>query len=347
MANGEGGIIIYGVDEENNLPKKIKWIGSSGKGAERIDQIVSSTITPSCNVSIWTIKNPRSEKEEIYLVYVPRSELLHMVIKNNDNRYYVRRNKSIQRMEDSEVKLRCKEILEKEEKEREYINELDLRYEELSGHKLDEIGHTSIFVIPDLLTEKISIDELKDFLQKPPLLGAFSPCYGGNFLLPEYREGDEGGYLENTIVHRTGCVEYREKSTFLSPEREPFIILADILLESMKLIKFSFNLFNEMQYFGGFKIKVELRNYKKMPYSSSSPPIPSYFNSSIGHLSGVTASKISEEISLGPVLILTDDIIKRQLVELFKRVTGYAGLSIENFKQLMTVLEKEKILSKS
>lgn len=340
MANSEGGIIIYGVTEEDNLPKKVNWIASSSKGAERLDQVVSSTITPICNIFIRTIKKPKSEKKEIYLVYVPRSEDLHMVLKDNDNRHYVRRNKSIQRMEGSEVKLRYKDIIEKEEKESEYITELDLRYEELSGFKLDEISHTSIFVIPNSLNEKISIDELGDFLQRPhqSAPGVSSPCYGGNFLLSKYREEHKARYDENVIVHKTGCVVLREKFTSFSNEDEPSILLYDILRGSMRLIKFSFDLFNKMQYFGGFKIKVELRNYKKMYYS------PDFFGTAGSGT--ITALKISEEISLGPVLLLTDEIIKRQLKELSKKITGYAGLSIDNFKKLMADLERTGILEK-
>ena len=93
MANSDGGLIIYGLCEEdkNHKPTKIKWI-EKHQEKERIEQILQTNVTPKIDVKIKTISNVDNSKF-VLVVEVPKSdEAPHQDHSDKDKRTYWRRN---------------------------------------------------------------------------------------------------------------------------------------------------------------------------------------------------------------------------------------------------------------
>lgn len=90
MAN-DGGVIIYGIDEdEHGRPTILSPIGLAGQ-AERITSIIQTSIAEPPKVSISTIETVDDRSQGYLIVAVPPSERApHMVVVKGDNRYYGR-----------------------------------------------------------------------------------------------------------------------------------------------------------------------------------------------------------------------------------------------------------------
>jgi len=103
FANTYGGMLIYGVDEENTKPKfPICWIIKKGT-KERIENIILSRIQPKIeSFYIKSFDNPKNDKEAVFVVEILES--LNGPHMNNDNKYYIRRNFKSEPMSDEEVK---------------------------------------------------------------------------------------------------------------------------------------------------------------------------------------------------------------------------------------------------
>jgi hypothetical protein len=90
MAN-DGGVLIYGIDEDaNNRPTLLNPIPLPGQ-AERINSIVQTSITPPPIVHITTIQTKADPSKGYIVVHVPQSEYApHQVTVKGDLRYYGR-----------------------------------------------------------------------------------------------------------------------------------------------------------------------------------------------------------------------------------------------------------------
>lgn len=101
FANTSGGRIIYGIEEINNLPTLMNWIGSKGV-RERIESVILTNIQPKLKeYDIYSIENPENHSQAILVVDIPESpDAPHMA----NNRYYIRRKFISEPMEDLEVK---------------------------------------------------------------------------------------------------------------------------------------------------------------------------------------------------------------------------------------------------
>lgn len=101
FANTEGGIIVYGLLEQDKIPTSIRWVVGSGN-EEKIQSVIMTNIHPKVEgVRIVPLSNPTNDSEAVYVVYVPKSpEAPHMY----DYRYYRRRGPVSKPMEDIEVK---------------------------------------------------------------------------------------------------------------------------------------------------------------------------------------------------------------------------------------------------
>lgn len=108
FANSDGGVIIYGVREfdeldKNHLPEKIDPIDANEFSKEWLEQVINSTISPTIqNVLITPIQVGKKEDNSvIYIVEIPKSNTAHQM---NDKRYYRRYNFQSIAMEDWEIK---------------------------------------------------------------------------------------------------------------------------------------------------------------------------------------------------------------------------------------------------
>ena len=102
FANSDGGIIIYGLTEEDNKPKDISYINGNAFTKEWLESIIN-LIQPRIDGSrIKPIRENGNIEHSIYIVKIPRSEAApHMA---RDNKYYKRFNFMSVPMEDYEVK---------------------------------------------------------------------------------------------------------------------------------------------------------------------------------------------------------------------------------------------------
>lgn len=94
FANAEGGVIVYGINEENGKAVKSNGI-PIGQNSERIQQIISSSTSPTVPIEIMNISATRKgnskPKQEFLVVKIPKSPfMIHQV--TTTSKYYVRNN---------------------------------------------------------------------------------------------------------------------------------------------------------------------------------------------------------------------------------------------------------------
>ena len=88
FSNSEGGIIIYGIKEENELPTEIVGI-EKGNNRLRIEQVVNSLVSPPLEIRLDSFELPTGR--EVLVVTVPKStNAPHMV--SSKGRFYKRGN---------------------------------------------------------------------------------------------------------------------------------------------------------------------------------------------------------------------------------------------------------------
>ena len=105
MANSDGGIIIYGIREENHFPEEIFWIKTDEGYCERIEQIINSRIFRKIEgIKVKKILSDDKTKFVI-VVNVPKSDAApHQVHDDNNQRRYYKRHGSItEQMEHYEI----------------------------------------------------------------------------------------------------------------------------------------------------------------------------------------------------------------------------------------------------
>lgn len=102
FANADGGIIVYGVAEEDHKPKVIIPIDGKTFTKEWLENIIQQIQPRIDGVKIFPIRIDSDIEKSIYVVQIPRSaNAPHMA---RDHRYYKRINFQSVPMEDYEVK---------------------------------------------------------------------------------------------------------------------------------------------------------------------------------------------------------------------------------------------------
>lgn len=103
LANSDGGIIIYGIKEDNenrHLPKELDPINRKDYSKEWLEQIINDKIRPRLNnLKIHPITI--SDEEVIYVIEVEKSNTAHQA---DDKRYYKRFNFQSVPMHDYEIR---------------------------------------------------------------------------------------------------------------------------------------------------------------------------------------------------------------------------------------------------
>ncbi|WP_299110080.1 ATP-binding protein [uncultured Tenacibaculum sp.] len=105
MANSNGGIIIYGIQEFNSGSNKCKaecidYVDSNKVSEEWIEQVINSRITPRID-NVEIIKVDFSDTECVFVLDIPKSNTAHQA---QDKKYYKRYNFQAIAMDDWEVK---------------------------------------------------------------------------------------------------------------------------------------------------------------------------------------------------------------------------------------------------
>ncbi len=107
MANSEGGVIIYGLcdDDGDYAPERVEWINDN-QLIEKIEQIVQSKITPKIEgLQIKKVQNDKNINHFVIIVTVPKSDIApHQDSRDSNQRRYWRRNGyTIRQMEHYEI----------------------------------------------------------------------------------------------------------------------------------------------------------------------------------------------------------------------------------------------------
>jgi len=103
FANSEGGIIIYGINEDQHIPVSYSYIDGENYTKEWLENVIDSNISPKIqNLKIHPIRFNDCVDQTSYLVEIPSSpDSPHMA---NDRRYYRRYNFKSVPMEEYEIK---------------------------------------------------------------------------------------------------------------------------------------------------------------------------------------------------------------------------------------------------
>lgn len=328
MANSEGGFILYGINEDaNGKAMSFEWSEAAGFG-EKLENILATTITPSLNFKIFSIENDQNPAKKIYLLFIPKSNNLHMVIKENDNRYYKRQSKTVLRMEDSEIKLRIRNIKLNEESLRDTLNLLKKDFSELAGINLNSISRINYFIIPEELAEKVkTIDELNSILEpiKNPLSeGLNFRAFRGTIANSQFTDARQ--WHKSCVIHKNGIIEFRRSHDYagiFASSKEASILL--------NITSFTNCIYKALKYYGGYRIFLEIGNTGKYAF------MPTFFNQS-----GVfekSIGELQENIEIEPLLIQQPSKNSLKILELIKLVGGTVGVNGEgNYQDVKKVL---------
>ncbi len=103
FANSDGGIIFYGIDEENHVASKLSFIDGNIFSKEWLENIIISTIQQKIeNLKIIPVRFEGDIKKSIYVVKIPKS--FYSPHLNGDKKYYKRYNFQSVPMEEYEVR---------------------------------------------------------------------------------------------------------------------------------------------------------------------------------------------------------------------------------------------------
>jgi hypothetical protein len=107
FANSDGGIVIYGIREfdevtKRHLPEKIDPIDRTLISKEWLEQVINSNIQPKINgLTIHPVPMSSAGTHVVYVVDIPKSNTVHQA---SDKKYYKRYNFESVAMEDYEIK---------------------------------------------------------------------------------------------------------------------------------------------------------------------------------------------------------------------------------------------------
>lgn len=105
FANSDGGIIIYGIKEDQinrHLPESIDPINRNEISKEWLEQIIQSKIRPRINgIVIHSVSVDEQTNKVVYVIEIPKSNTAHQA---NDKKYYKRFNFNSEPMYDYEIR---------------------------------------------------------------------------------------------------------------------------------------------------------------------------------------------------------------------------------------------------
>ena len=102
FANSDGGVIVYGIAEENHVAGDYSFVDGNIVTSERISQIARYIQPAIDGLHVFPVRKDGDFSKSIYVVQVPRSDKAPHMAK--DHRYYKRNNVESLPMEDYDVK---------------------------------------------------------------------------------------------------------------------------------------------------------------------------------------------------------------------------------------------------
>lgn len=102
FANSDGGVIVYGIAEENHVAGDYSFVDGNKVTTERISQIARYIQPAIDGLHVFPVRKDGDFSKSIYVVQVPRSDKAPHMAK--DHRYYKRNNVESLPMEDYDVK---------------------------------------------------------------------------------------------------------------------------------------------------------------------------------------------------------------------------------------------------
>ncbi|NGP76531.1 ATP-binding protein [Balneolaceae bacterium YR4-1] len=154
FANSDGGIVIYGINEEEHTANSLSYIDGNEFTKEWLEQIIGTNINRRIGgVEIYPIRFEDDIAKSVYVVKVPPSSIAPHMIK--DNKYYGRRNFQSEPLEEYEVR----RIYNQKSK-----TELNFWYFNFRTMDKKDQGKTyAVKIIYDLIIENISSSIEKDY----------------------------------------------------------------------------------------------------------------------------------------------------------------------------------------
>lgn len=211
MANSNGGIIVYGINEVNHKADSISFVNGNEFSKEWIEQVISSTIQRNIpELKIFPIRESGDMDKTIYVVQIPESTEAPHICK--DKKFYKRYNFESVAMEEYEVRQlygrRIKSILE------------------LKGYNISYIKNEDRYSLFTLQVDVINVGEK----------------YESNYKVNVYFEGPVG---DVNVSWRTDGVYRNNNYTLLSPNKLKITANASSTIypnESLNVIRFDFKI---------------------------------------------------------------------------------------------------------
>lgn len=104
FANSDGGIIIYGMNEENHKPKELSFVDGNLYNKEWLENVIDGNIQQRISdIEIFPIRIDNLIEKTVYIVKIPSS--LHAPHMSSDKKFYRRFNFKSVPMEEYETRL--------------------------------------------------------------------------------------------------------------------------------------------------------------------------------------------------------------------------------------------------
>lgn len=325
FGNSEGGVIVYGMEEDNELPKGITGIDKKGN-RERIEQVINSQISPHLDIRLSSFDLASGDKE-IIIVKIPKSiNAPHMV--SSTGRFYKRGNVSSPpvKMGQEEISL----LYERRNRIKEFSSE-EIRKKQKMLNIFHSEGWSAFEYI--IICPTLNMNDAQNFTKEliTNILSGNNRGIPYGEIIPHgyVLEPSQHGYLmKNVNANWKELLEFDRKgyitiSHSLNEEKGEYYVneAARRLLSAMSLGNM---LFREMGYFGNIEIVLGFRDMKKINIfieRGGMNPIPKPFYECTSDNPFI----IRKDIQLPPIDVKeTTRFIIGRLLQTF-RSEGYEG----------------------
>jgi hypothetical protein len=252
FANSQGGLILYGIREEDGRPVEI--VGTDPQGAvELIDNVVATAISPRVKVLTKYIPIPNTDKAVLAVFVTESDQKPHMVSSYEDRRFYIRRNATNIKMDELEIAEAYRKRVQSQEAAESFAQKLISQRYTL---KYPEHAWASFICVPKTTEEMVPInEEMKRWLE-----GARTDYRGGGLFLgyptvdPRgfaiLREGETPVYRYG-LVGREGFVELAELMDAGGRQALPTRALTEV---GLRFLEFCGRLYEKVSYYGMVKL---------------------------------------------------------------------------------------------